>query len=154
MVELINSFPDFSGSFGDKRIEQRAARALQKLTLGRSSSLRQITQNEAEQKSFYRLFNNESFSEQAIEQSIVKRCGQLCKGRHLLCIQDTTEFNLSGQQGRVKAASGLGQDDQRGYTGIYVAQQFSDRCKCGQCFRILLYQSMGKKRRYSRPAYP
>ena len=108
MVELLNSFPDFSGSFGDKRIEKRASQVLQKLMIGRNSSLRQITQTDAEQKSFYRLFNNESFSEQGIEQSIVKRCGKLCNGRHVLCIQDTTEFNLSGQRGRVKAKSGLG----------------------------------------------
>ena len=108
MVELINSFPDFSGMFGDKRIEKRATQALQKLTMGRSSSLRQITQSNAEQKSFYRLFNNESFSEEKIEQSIVQRCGGLCKGRHVLCIQDTTEFNLSAQRGRIKPQSGLG----------------------------------------------
>ncbi|MEJ7682115.1 MAG: transposase DNA-binding-containing protein [Segetibacter sp.] len=73
MIELVNSFPDFKGSFGDKRIEKRAAHVLQKLTVGRSSSLRQVTQTEAELKSFYRLFNNESFSEQSIKQSIVKR---------------------------------------------------------------------------------
>jgi hypothetical protein len=120
MVELINSFPDFSGSFGDKRIDQRAAQALQKLTLGRSSSLRQVTKTEAEQKSFYRLFNNESFSEQAIEQSIVNRCGQLCKNRHLLCIQDTTEFNLSGHQGRIKAKSGLGKTTKEGILGFML----------------------------------
>lgn len=108
MVELINSFPDFNGSFGDKRIEKRAAQALQKLTTGRSSSLRQVTESDAEQKSFYRLFNNISFSEQGIEQSIVKRCSELCKDRHVLCIQDTTEFNLTRQRGRIKAKSGLG----------------------------------------------
>ena len=28
MVELINSFPDFTGSFGDKRIERKATQAL------------------------------------------------------------------------------------------------------------------------------
>jgi hypothetical protein len=120
MVELINSFPDFTGSFGDKRIEKRAAQALQKLTMGRNSSLRQITQNEAEQKSFYRLFNNENFSEQAIEQSIVKRCGELSKDRHVLCIQDTTEFNLSGQRGRIKAQSGLGKTTKEDVLGFIL----------------------------------
>ncbi len=118
MVELINSFPDFSGKFGDKRLEKRAGQALQKLTMGRSSSLRQITESYAEQKSFYRLFNNESFSEEKIEQSIVERCGQLCKERHVLAIQDTTEFNLSGQQRRIKPQSGLGKtsnDDVLGF---------------------------------------
>jgi Transposase DDE domain/Transposase DNA-binding len=118
MVELINSFPDFSGRFGDKRIEKRAAEALQKLTMGRTSSLRQITQSNAEQKSFYRLFNNESFSEDGIEKSIVDRCADFCEGRHLLLIQDTTEFNLSSHRGRVKPQSGLGRtakDDVLGF---------------------------------------
>jgi len=120
MVELINSFPDFKGSFGDKRIEKRATQALHKLTRGRNSSIRQVTESDAEQKSFYRLFNNEKFNEKAIEQSIVNRCGQLCKDRHVLCIQDTTEFNLSGQQGRVKAASGLGKTTKEGILGFML----------------------------------
>jgi hypothetical protein len=66
------------------------------------------------------LFNNENFSEQAIEQSIVSRCGQLCKGRHVLCIQDTTEFNLSGQRGRVKAQSGLGKTTKEDVLGFML----------------------------------
>jgi len=120
MVELINSFPDFSGAFGDKRIEKRAAQALQKLTMGRNSSLRQITTDNAEQKSFYRLFNNESFSEHDIEQSIVKRCRELSHGRHLLCIQDTTEFNLSGQSGRIRPESGLGNTSKSDVLGFML----------------------------------
>jgi hypothetical protein len=108
MTDLINSFPDFKGSFGDKRIEKRAVQVLNKLTIGRKSSLREVTQSEAEQKSFYRLFNNESFSESGIQESIVSRCSELCIKRHVLCIQDTTEFNLSNQRGRIKASSGLG----------------------------------------------
>lgn len=118
MNEPINSNPDFKGSFGDKRIEKRAAAALRKLTTGRNSSLRQITESDAEQKSFYRLFNNESFSETAIEKSIVGRCRTLSAGRHLLCIQDTTEFNFSSKQGRIKQKSGLGttsRDDVLGF---------------------------------------
>jgi len=108
MDRPINSNPDFKGAFGDKRIEKRAADALRKLTTGRNSSLRQITESDAEQKSFYRLFNNESFSETAIEKSIIDRCRILSSGRHLLCIQDTTEFNFSSKQGRIKPESGLG----------------------------------------------
>jgi hypothetical protein len=120
MIELMNSFPDFNGSFGDKRIDRRAAQVLHKLTRGRSSSLRQVTENEAEQKSFYRLFNNDSFSEEAIEQSIVKRCGELCKERHLLCIQDTTEFNLSGHKGRIKPQTGLGKTTKEDVLGFML----------------------------------
>lgn len=104
----INTNPDFKGAFGDKRIEKRAAAALRKLTTGRNSSLRQITESDAEQKSFYRLFNNESFSESSIEKSIVGRCQSLSSGRHVLCIQDTTEFNFSSGRGRIKPETGLG----------------------------------------------
>ena len=120
MVELINSFPDFKGSFGDKRIEKRAAQVLHKLTRGRNSSIRQVTESDAEQKSFYRLFSNDKFNEKAIEGSIVKRCGELCKDRHVLCIQDTAEFNLTGQQGRLKAASGLGKTTKEGILGFML----------------------------------
>jgi hypothetical protein len=120
MVELINSFPDFTGSFGDKRIARRAGQVLHALTQGRSSSIRQVTTSEADQKSFYRLFNNESFSEDAIKSSIVNRCGAICAGRHLLCIQDTTEFNLSGQCGRVKSKTGLGTTTKDGILGFMM----------------------------------
>jgi hypothetical protein len=120
MVELINSFPDFTGAFGDKRIDKRAMQVLQTLTKGRSSSIRQVSSSEAEQKSFYRLFNNESFSEEKIRSSIVNRCGSICFGRHLLCIQDTTEFNLSGQAGRVKDKTGLGKTTKDGILGFMM----------------------------------
>ncbi len=102
MVELVKSFPDFTDAFGDKRIDNRARQVLQTLTKGRNSSIRQITSSDAEQKSFYRLFNNESFSEEKIKESIVNCCGKLCSDRHLLCIQDSTEFNLSGRQVELK----------------------------------------------------
>jgi hypothetical protein len=120
MDEPINSHPDFKGAFGDKRIEKRAADALRKLTTGRNSSLRQITESDAEQKSFYRLFNNDSFSETAIEKSIVDRCRALSSGRHLLCIQDTTEFNFSSKQGRIKPKSGLGTTSRNDILGFML----------------------------------
>jgi len=120
MSELINSFPDFKGSFGDKRLEKRARQVLSSLTIGKSSSVRQISRNEAEQKSFYRLLNNESFSEQSIEKGIITRCGELCKNRDVLCIQDSTEFNLSGQRGRLKSLSGLGQTNHKGVLGFLL----------------------------------
>lgn len=120
MTERINSFPDFNGSFGDKRIDKRATEALNKLVLGRSSSIRQITHKRAEQKAFYRLLDNEKFSEQNIERSMVKRCGQLCEGRHVLCIQDSSEVNLASHQGRIKQDSGIGKVATEGMIGFFV----------------------------------
>ena len=120
MAELINSFPDFSGAFGDKRLDKRASQVLHKLTSGRSSSLRYIAETESEQRSFYRLFNNESFTEQAIEGSIINRCSELCRGRHVLAIQDTVEYNLTANSGRIKAGSGLGRTGQNDVLGFLM----------------------------------
>ena len=107
-MELLNANPKFSGKFGDKRIDRKAEQLLSRLIIGRNSSIRQLTESEAEQRSFYRLLNNESFSEQALEQSIIERCGELSANRHLLCIQDTVEFNLNSKRNRIQANSGLG----------------------------------------------
>jgi hypothetical protein len=120
MVEPINSNPDFEGVFGDKRIGKRATQVLRKLTTGRSSSLREITEDESEQRSFYRLFNNESFSESGIVKSITDRCKDLSLGRHLLCIQDTTEFNFSPKRGRIKPKSGLGTTSREDILGFML----------------------------------
>jgi hypothetical protein len=107
-MELLNTNPNFAGRFGDKRIDAKAAQLLNRLIIGRNSSIRHITVSEAEQRSFYRLLDNASFSESALEQSIMERCGELCGGRHLLCIQDTVEFNLNNQRNRIQKNSGLG----------------------------------------------
>lgn len=119
MVEQINSFPDFAGSFGDKRIENRATEALRKLVVGRSSSIRQVSESRSQQKAFYRLLDNEKFSEQNIERVITERCGELCKGRHVLGFQDTTEMNLEPHRGRIKADSGTGKTTKEGINGFF-----------------------------------
>lgn len=120
MVERINSFPDFSDSFDDDRIGKRANQVLGQLLRGRNSSIRQITQNRADQKGFYRLLHNKSFSEQRIEASIVKRCGELCAGRHVLCLEDSSEFNEESHRGRIKAGSGVGKTTKKGILGFML----------------------------------
>jgi len=43
------------------------------------------------------------------------RLSLLCPGRHLLCIQDTTEVNLSAHQHRIDESTGVGRLDYSGY---------------------------------------
>jgi Transposase DDE domain len=120
MVERINSIPDFSESFGDSRIGLRAAQMVSKLVTGRNVSVHRISESQAQRKAFYRLLENKNFSEEGIEQSIVKRCGALCKGRHVLCIQDTTEMNLESHRGRLKIDSGVGRTTKEGILGFFL----------------------------------
>ncbi len=50
-------------------------------------------------------------SETALIEELCERSANLCTARHVLCIQDTTEINLSSQMHRIKDDSGLGRLD-------------------------------------------
>jgi hypothetical protein len=54
---------------------------------------------------------NERIEEEQLINEATLRMSQLAKGRHLLCVQDTCEVNLSGHKGRLKPNSGLGRSD-------------------------------------------
>ena len=63
-MELISHAPDFTGVFEDKRLDKRAKRIADLLVHSRSSVVQGITENEAEQKGFYRFLENESVTEE------------------------------------------------------------------------------------------
>ncbi len=111
MTNPILFSPDYTGYFGDLRLERRGNELCKRLSHHPSSSIRQISANSAEQKAFYRFLNNQRVKEQDLITEVSFRMSQLAKGRHLLCIQDTCEINLSGHKGRLKSNSGLGRSD-------------------------------------------
>ena len=96
MIELISPryfYPDYRGKLGDLRSERRAMELWSKLSERPSSTIRQLADNKAEQKAYYRFLNNEKIKEEQLIDESVQRMGKLAKGRHLLCIQDTCEVN-------------------------------------------------------------
>ena len=104
-------FPDYTGRFGDVRLEHRGQSLWRQLTPYPCSSIRQLSKDPAEQKGFYRFLHNEKVGEGQLAEEASLRMGELAKGRQLLCIQDTCEVNLSGHKGRLKPNSGLGRSD-------------------------------------------
>lgn len=120
-ISPIHFFPDYTGKFGDKRLENRAKNLWSRLSNHPSSSIRQISTNKAEQKAFYRFLHNGSVKEDHFIEESSDRMGKLSNGRHLLCLQDTCEVNLSQHKGRIKENSGLGA---------------SDKSDTGHCFKL------------------
>jgi len=104
-------FPDYTGCFNDIRLERRAKELWRKLSLHPSSSIRKISKNTAEQKAYYRLLNNERLEEEQLILESTARMSNLSKGKHLLCVQDTSEINLINHKSRLKPNSGLGRSD-------------------------------------------
>jgi Transposase DNA-binding/Transposase DDE domain len=107
-MEKISHTPKYEGVFPDKRLDRRAQQLASLLISSRSNSIKGSTSNEAEQKGFYRFLDNERVTEVGLIGEITKRCRSNVKGRHVLCIQDTSSVGLNNHRNRLQENSGVG----------------------------------------------
>jgi transposase-like protein/DDE family transposase len=98
----------FQQSFGDKRLDERGNEIIRNLLVKGTHSVRQFSQNSAQQKGSYRFLENERTTEDAIIQSMSNRCAMAVKNRVVLSIQDTTEINLYNHKNRIKQDDSIG----------------------------------------------
>src|SRR4051812_1604915 len=103
--------PDFTGYFGDIRLERRGRRLLERLFHHGTKSLQAIALTRAEQKGFYHLLRSDKVSEQQLIKELAARCAKAASGKVVLAIQDTTEVNLGAHQHRLDLHSGVGRLD-------------------------------------------
>lgn len=92
----------------DDRLLLRGNKILKDLFSRSVHSIRQLTDDEASAKGFYRFLQNDRVSEAEILNNLVGNCRSACSGKYVLCFQDTTEINLSSHGNRIKKGSGLG----------------------------------------------
>ncbi|MFC3559965.1 IS4 family transposase [Pedobacter jamesrossensis] len=92
----------------DHRLLFRGNKILNDLFSRSVHSIRQLTDDEASAKGFYRFLQNDRVSESNILSNLVGNCRSACSGKYVLCFQDTTEINLSSHGNRIKKTSGLG----------------------------------------------
>lgn len=107
-MERINHKPNYQGIFSDKRLDKRGNIIGSLLISSRSSSIKGITHNEAEQKGFYRFLENKQVDESTLIKELTQRCGSNVKDRNVLVIQDTSSIGLSKHSNRLKPNSGIG----------------------------------------------
>jgi hypothetical protein len=81
------------------------------LTNTANTSIRRISPCRSIQKALYRFLNNKKVEESILIDELCSRSSSLCTGRHVLCIQDTTEMNFFSQAQRIKEDTGLGRLD-------------------------------------------
>jgi hypothetical protein len=103
--------PDFTGYFGDIRLERRGRRLLERLFHNGTKSLQAIALDRAEQKGYYHLLRSEKVSEEKLIEEMAARCAKAAKDKVVLAIQDTTEVNLGAHQHRLDLHSGVGRLD-------------------------------------------
>lgn len=99
---------NFNGLFSDKRLEKRASLIELILLSSVTSSIHGSTQDESEQKGFYRFLENERASEETLIKVLTNRCGNNVANRDVLVIQDSCSIGLSHNASNIKKNSGVG----------------------------------------------
>lgn len=98
----------YMGKFKDKRLDKRALKLSALLYAGGSSSIHEISPNEAEQKGAYRFLANEKTEEGILINTVKERSSYLCTEKDVLVLQDTSEFNLNNHRNRLQRKTGIG----------------------------------------------
>lgn len=102
----------------DMRLLYRGNKILGDLFSKSVSSIRQLTKNESEAKGFYRFLTNDRVSEEDIVSNLVSNCQSACRGKYVVCIQDSTEINLSSHSNRIKKDGYIGTTNANNEKGL------------------------------------
>src|SRR5699024_3575221 len=105
-------------SLKDRWLVTRGNKILDDLFRTSVHSIRRFTKTEADAKGCYRFLQNDSVSEADILDNLVANCRAGCEGKLVLCIQDTTEINLSSHSRRIHKDSYIGTTNAKGEQGL------------------------------------
>ena len=87
----------FSGVFADRRLDSRCERVYGAMLETKSSILHRCFVDRAALTGSYRLMNNEQVTYEQVFSGLSRHWS--CAGKHLLCLQDTSEANFSSHSG-------------------------------------------------------
>lgn len=102
----------------DLRLVNRGNKILGDLFSKSVHSVRQITEDETSAKGFYRFLQNDAVSEDDIVWNLSANCRAGCYGKHVICIQDTTEVNLKSHSNRIKKDGFIGTTNAKNKQGL------------------------------------
>ncbi|MES2874736.1 MAG: IS4 family transposase [Bacteroidota bacterium] len=102
----------------DLRLIYRGNKILGDLFSKSVHSIRQIAKDESSAKGFYRFLQNDRVGEDDILSNLVSNCRMACRNKYVVCIQDTTEINLSSHSKRIKKDSYIGTTNAKNEKGL------------------------------------
>lgn len=108
---------DFS-DLDDLRLLYRGNKILSDLFSKSVHSIRQITNTDAAAKGMYRFLQNERVSEEDIVMNLAANCRKACAGKYVICIQDTSEVNLSSHSRRINKDDFIGTTNAKNSQGL------------------------------------
>ena len=102
----------------DSRLLERGNKILSNLFSKSVHSIRQLSATDSDAKGFYRFLQNERVSEEDIISNLSNNCRAASKGKYVVCIQDTSEINLSQHSKRIKKDDYIGTTNASGDKGL------------------------------------
>lgn len=102
----------------DLRLVSRGNKILGDLFSRSVHSIRRVTADESAAKGFYRFLQNDRVSEQDIVRNMSSNCKVACQDKFVVCIQDTTEINLSSHINRIKKDADIGTTNAHNEKGL------------------------------------
>ena len=96
--------------------------------------IHQLGEDEAQQRSFYRLLHNDRLSTDEIKAYLYADCQrQVEAGKHYLVIQDTTQPNFERNRGNIKHQEGLGVIGNNKDLGFFLHPSLVVEAASGRC---------------------
>lgn len=102
----------------DLRLVNRGNKILGDLFSKSVHSIRQLSGNDSSAKGFYRFLQNDRVSEDDIVWNLSANCKAGCRGKYVVCIQDTTEINLKSHRNRIKRDDYIGTTNAKNKQGL------------------------------------
>jgi hypothetical protein len=102
----------------DVRLIYRGNQILKDIFRKSVHSIRQLCVGEAAAKGFYRFLKNDRVSEDDIVSNLSSNCRAASAGKYVVCIQDTTEINLSSHRNRIAKDDYIGTTNANAEQGL------------------------------------
>ena len=140
----------------DARLEKRVERLMLALLNNGSAVINKCCKTLSEKEGAYRMLDNDSFDQNELTEGAIQRLRENVKGGHLLCVQDTTEFNFTSHMGRIgKEDEDIGPVTKEKYNAgffchpVYVIDPYT-QMPIGFSSVILWNRTWDKKNRHER----
>ena len=102
-------------AFGDIRVEDRCEWLLEQITATGSLHPRRIGGTRAREMAVHRFLSSPYVSVEAILSTLGARTAAQCVGRDILVVQDTTEINFAGREGKRRGFGPAGNGEALGF---------------------------------------
>jgi hypothetical protein len=87
-------------SFGDPRVAKRADWLIERVAATGSLVLRRVGERRAGEMAIHRFLSSPYVSVERIVETLSGRTAERCAGRRVLAVQDTSEINFAGREGK------------------------------------------------------